>query len=218
MLEKKVRQSLLEIKKQKNKNLIKENLVKSRILVLVEHIKTKDDFNKLSENKKAQLSFNILRELSYLESNGLILEQDLGGALKSIFGGFFGNATQTFFEPIIKNIVSKFFGEGYMTNFIVSYLTSKPSDLIKSFGDCKLFTKLVAESVAESLVMSLQQAKGFDGIGYSFLRNSLGGVIKESSFIEGLEGSFSKGICELFSKFTGNAEKVESKLSAETPA
>jgi hypothetical protein len=43
-------------------------------------------------------------------------------------------------------------------------------------------------------------------------------VIKESSFIEGLEGSFSKGICELFSKFTSNAEKVESKLSAETPA
>ena len=67
MLEKKVRQSLLEVKKQKNKNLIKENLVKSRILVLVEHIKTKDDFNKLSENKKAQLSFNILRELSYLD-------------------------------------------------------------------------------------------------------------------------------------------------------
>jgi hypothetical protein len=218
MLEKKVRQSLLEVKKQKNKNLIKENLVKSRILMLVEHIKTKDDFNELSENKKAQLSFNILRELSYLESNGLILEQDLGGALKGIFGGFFGNATQTFFEPIIKKMIVPFFGEGYMTNFIISYLTSKPTEVIKSFSDCKLFSKLVAESVAESLVMSLQQAKGFDGIGYSFLRNSLGGVIKESSFIEGLEGAFSKGICELFSKFTSNAEKVESKLSAETPA
>lgn len=218
MLEKKIRQSLLEVKKQKNKNLIKENLVKSRILVLVEHIKTKDDFNKLSENKKAQLSFNILRELSYLESNGLILENDLGGALKGIFGGFFGNATQTFFEPIIKKMVVPLFGEGYMTNFIISYLTSKPTEVIKSFSDCKLFSKLVAESVAESLVMSLQQAKGFDGIGYSFLRNSLGGVIKESSFIDGLEGSFSKGICDLFGKFTGNAEKVQSKLSAETPA
>jgi hypothetical protein len=43
-------------------------------------------------------------------------------------------------------------------------------------------------------------------------------VIKESSFIDGLEGSFSKGICDLFGKFTGNAEKVQSKLSAETPA
>jgi hypothetical protein len=115
-------------------------------------------------------------------------------------------------------MIVPFFGEGYMTNFIISYLTSKPTEVIKSFSDCKLFSKLVAESVAESLVMSLQQAKGFDGIGYSFLRNSLGGVIKESSFIEGLEGAFSKGICELFSKFTSNAEKVESKLSAETPA
>jgi hypothetical protein len=214
MLEKKVRQSLIEVKEQKEKDLIKETLVKNRLLVLVEHIKTKDDFNKLSENKKLQLSFNILQELSYLESNGLISEQDLGGALKSVFGGFFGNATQTFFEPILKKFISPLFGEGYMTNFIISYLTSRPSDVIKSMSDCKLLTKLIAESASEALVMSLQDAKGFDGVGYSFLRNTLGGVLRDSSFVQGLEGGFSKTICSLFGKFAGNAKKVESKLKA----
>jgi hypothetical protein len=87
MLKIKVRQSLMEVKEQKEKDLIKENLVKNRLLVLVEHIKSEDEFNRLSENKKSQLSFNVLQELSYLESNGLISEQDLGGALKSVFGG-----------------------------------------------------------------------------------------------------------------------------------
>ena len=54
MLERKVRQSLIEIKEQKDRNLIKETLVKTRLLVLVEHIKSEDEFNKLSENKKSQ--------------------------------------------------------------------------------------------------------------------------------------------------------------------
>ena len=51
MLERKVRQSLLEVKEQKEKNLIKETLVKKRLSAIVEHIKTEEDFNNLSENK-----------------------------------------------------------------------------------------------------------------------------------------------------------------------
>ena len=45
MLERKVRKSLMEIKEQKEKNLIKENLVNTRLSVLVESIKSKGDFN-----------------------------------------------------------------------------------------------------------------------------------------------------------------------------
>jgi hypothetical protein len=214
MLEQKVRQSLMEVKEQKETDLIKENLVKNRLLVLVEHIKIEDEFNRLSENKKSQLSFNVLQELSYLESNGLISEQDLGGALKSVFGGFFGNATQTFFEPILGKFIIPIFGEGFMSNFIISYLTSRPSDLIKAMSDCKLMTKLIAESVVEAMVMSLQRQKGFDAPGYSFLRNTLGGVIEGTEFVQGIETSLSSTVCGLFSKFTGNAEKVKSKLNA----
>jgi len=212
MLERKVRKSLMEIKEQKEKNLIKENLVKTRLSVLVESIKSKGDFNNLSEDKKAQLSFNVLQELAYLESTGLLSEQDLGGALKSVFGGFFGNATQTFVEPILKKFIVPLFGEGFMTNFIISYLTSRPSDVIKSMSDCKLMTKLIAESIVEGMVMSLQRQKGFDGTGYAFLRNTLGGAITNSSFGTSIENGISSTVCGLFSKFAGNAEKVESKL------
>ena len=212
MLERKVRKSLMEIKEQKEKNLIKENLVNTRLSVLVESIKSKGNFNNLSEDKKIQLSFNVLQELAYLESTGLLSEQDLGGALKSVFGGFFGNATQTFFEPILKKFIVPLFGEGFMTNFIISYLTSRPSDVIKSMSDCKLMTKLIAESIVEGMVMSLQRQKGFDGTGYAFLRNTLGGAITNSSFATSIENGISSTICGLFSKFADNAEKVESKL------
>ena len=213
MLDKKIRRSLLEVKEQKEKDLIRETLIKNRLTVLVEHIKSEEDYNNLSETKRAQLAFNVANELCYLQTNGLLSESmDLGGALKSIFGGFFGNATETFFEPIIKKFITPLFGEGYMTNFIVSYLTKRPSDVIKSLSDCKLMTKLVAQSIVESMVMSLQRQKGWDGIGYSFLRNSLGDAIESTGFITGIENSISKTICSLFGKYADNAKKVEAKL------
>ena len=212
MLEKRVRKTLVEAKEEKQKQIIQERLVKTRLSVLVEHIQDEDDFNNLTEDKKAQLSYNILSELSYLQSNGLISEVDLSSAFKSLFGGFFGNVTQTVFEPLIGKIVKPLFGEGFMSNFIISYLTSRPSEVIKSMSDCKLMTKLVAESIVEGMVMSLQRQKGFDAPGYSFLRNTLADAITGTGFVSGIENSISNTVCELFGKFANNAKKVEAKL------
>lgn len=212
MLEKRIKKSLVETKERKEKQLIEQKIIKNRLSTIVEHIKNEDDFNNLSEDDKFKLSFKVLSELSYLENSGLLSEQDLGGMLKSIFGGFFGNATQTFFEPLLGKLVYPLFGEGFMSNFIISYLTSRPSEVIKSMSDCKLMTKLIAESVVEGMVMSLQRQKGFDAPGYAFLRNTLGDVIEGTDFVKGIEGSMSKTICGLFGKFTDNAKKVESKL------
>ena len=212
MLEKRVRKTLVEAKEEKQKQIIQERLVKTRLSILVEHIQDENDFNELTEDKKAQLSYNILSELSYLQSNGLISEVDLSSVFKSLFGGLFGNVTQTVFEPLIGKIVTPLFGEGFMSNFIISYLTSRPSEVIKSMSDCKLMTKLVAESIVEGMVMSLQRQKGFDAPGYSFLRNTLADAITGTGFVSGIENSISSTVCSLFNKFAGNAKKVEAKL------
>ena len=121
MLEKTIKKTIIETKEQQEKKLIKETIVKNRLTTLVEHIKTEKDYNNLSEDKKIQLSFNLLQELSYLESNGLINEIDLSGVFKSLFGGLFGDVTQTVFEPLLGKIVYPLFGQGFMSNFIISY-------------------------------------------------------------------------------------------------
>jgi hypothetical protein len=212
MLEKTIKKTIIETKEQQEKKLIKETIVKNRLTTLVEHIKTEKDYNNLSEDKKIQLSFNLLQELSYLESNGLINEIDLSGVFKSLFGGLFGDVTQTVFEPLLGKIVYPLFGQGFMSNFIISYLTSRPSDVIKSMSDCKLMTKLIAESVVEGMVMSLQRQKGFDAPGYSYLRNALGTVFEGSEFVSGIEKSIANTVCGVFSTVAGNAKKVEDKL------
>jgi hypothetical protein len=213
MLEKKIKKSLIETKEKKERKLIQETLIKNRLSMIVENVKTIEDFNKLSEDKKLKLSVRFLQELSFLNNNGLINEQNFGSILQSIFGGAFGNITQTLVEPFIEKILGGVgLNQGYIRNFLVSYLTSRPSEVIKSFSDCKLMTKLVAGAIIESIVKTMQDEKGFSGMGYDLIRNTMGDVIRNIEFVSGLEKGLENTICSLFGKFTDNAEKVAEKL------
>lgn len=212
MLKKEIRKSLVETKEKKERLLIEERLVKNRLAIIFNNVKTTNDFNKLSESKKNKLRFKIMEELSTLEHNGLITEQDLGGVLQSLLGGVFGNVTQTIFEPMLNSILSGLGLDGFFKNFLISYLTSRPSEVIKSFRDCRLMTKLISEGLVEAMVMTIQKEKGFGGFGYDLVRNSLGSAIKSNTFIQGIEKGLGDTVCGLFSKYTDNAKNVVEKL------
>lgn len=213
MLEKQIKKSLIETKEKKERRLIEESLVKNRISIITEGITNIDDFNRLSENKKLKMSIKFLQEMSYLETNGLITEQNFSSILQSIFGGAFGNITQTLVEPFLERILKGIgFESGYIRNFLVSFLTSKPSEIIKAFSDCKLMTKLVASGIVESIVKTVQEEKGFSAPGYDLIRNTMGDVLRNVEFVSGLEKGLENTICSLIGKFTDNAEKVAEKL------
>jgi hypothetical protein len=212
MLEKKIKKSLIETKEKKERLLIEEKIVKGRVLILFEGINSDEDFNKLSEKQKFNLSIKFLHEMSYLQNTGLINEQNFGDILKSLFGGLFGNVTQTIVEPFLSKLLVPIFGEGYLTSSIVSFLTKNPADVIKSFNDCRLLTKLIAESISEAIVMQLQNSKGLNAPGYIFIRNTMGDVLTGTEFISGIEKSLGNTICNMVGKFTDNAEKVTQKL------
>lgn len=213
MLERQIKKSLNEIKEKKERRLIEETLIKNRLSILFENVKSIEDFNMLSENKKLKLSINFLQELSFLEKNGLLTEQNFGSILQSIFGGAFGNITQTLVEPFVEKILGGLgFEEGYLRNFLVSFLTSRPSDVIKAFSDCKLMTKLVAEGIVESVVKTTQEQFGYSGAGYDLIRNTMGDVLRNVEFINGLEKGLQNTVCSLFNKYTGKAKSVIEKL------
>ena len=119
MLEKKIKKTLIETKEKKERLLIEQKIVKDRVSILFEGINSEEDFNKLSKKQKLNLSIKFLHEMSYLQNTGLINEQNFGNILSSLFGGWFGNAIQTFVEPVLKGILVPWFGEGYFTNFII---------------------------------------------------------------------------------------------------
>ena len=214
MLEKKIKKSLIETKEKKEKLLIEEKLIKDRISMVFEGVKSEKDFKKLSEEKQLKLSVKFIQEMNFLESNGLINEQlDWGSLLKTIFGGAFGSVSQTMVEPFINSVLSSLgFKEGFVKNFVISYLTSRPSDVIKSFSDCGMMTKLVSRAVVESMVMTLQREKGYGGFGYDLIRNQLGTVLESTEFISGIEKGLQETICGVMEKMSINTKGVADKL------
>jgi hypothetical protein len=213
MLKKKIRHYLIETKEKKEQRLIIESLINSRLSMVVENVRSLKDFNKLSKDKKTKLSFKLLEELSFLNKNGLLVEEDFKSILTSIYGNSFENIVETLFEPFVEKVLSGLgFDKGYMKNFLVSYLTSKQSEIVKSFSDCKLLTKLISEGIIESIVKTSQENKGFTGFGYDLIRNTMGDVVRNVEFVNKIEEKVETVICPLISKFTKNAQSVAEKL------
>jgi hypothetical protein len=215
MLKKQIKKSLLETKEIKERKLIEESLIKNRFSMIFEGITCEKDFKSLSESNQLKLSVKFIQEMSFLQNNGLIVEQNWGGLLNTIFGGAFGSVAQTMVEPLINNVLSGLgFKDGFVKNFVISYLTSRPSDVIKSFSDCKIMTKLVSEAIVESMVMTMQREKGYSGFGYNLIRNQLGNVLQSTEFISKIENGLQETICSIFDKLANNTKSVSEKLKS----
>jgi hypothetical protein len=213
MLEKTIRKSLIESKEKKEKLLIEQKIVESRILSLFEGVNSEKEFKKLPKNKQLKMSLKFLQEMSYLQKTGLIKEElDWGGFLKKIFGQAFGSVTQTMVEPYIDRVLSELGVSGFIKNFVVSYLTSRPGEVIESFSDCKIMAKLVSRSIVEGMVKSLQEKIGTEGFAYNLIRNQLGNMIESTEFVSSIEAGFQTTICSITSKLGNNSKNVLRKL------
>jgi hypothetical protein len=214
MLEKQIRKAILEAKDNKEKFLIEENLVKSRILMIVESKTNIKNFHKLPKGKQEKIANSILEEISFLSENNILNEQ-LMDMLGKIFGSSFSGIIQTAVEPIVGNLLGKLGLSGFFKNFLTSFLVSKPQRLALALKDCKELTKLITEALSEALVMMLQEKGGMEGKGYSFLRNALGDAVKETAFMSNLENQLSGVVCEVFGTFSKKATDVYDKLKPE---
>ncbi len=211
MLKKEIRNRLLEQKVKQESQLIESKIVESRLSII---ISSKEKFDSLSEEKKAKVVFEFFSEMRVLQEQGLISEQ-FGEILGKLFGQAPSGITQAFVEPLVSSILGWFGLSGYFLQFVTSFIVSDPARLARATKDCKELTKLIAEALSEAMVIMIQQSQGLEGKGHSILRNTLGGAIKETSFVQSLEEKLSEGVCGLFDKYTGNAENVLDKIKGK---
>ena len=213
MLKKDIKKSLLETKERKEKQLIEQKLVKSRIMMIVESEGNMKNFHLLSEEKQFKISYSIFEEIGYLEEQGLMTEA-VWDFLGKIFGNSVGGVAQTIVEPLVNSLLSSIGLGGYFKDFLVSFITSNPLRLAKALKSCEELTKLIAESLTEAVVMMIQREKGLSGQGYTFIRNALGGAVKDYKFVESLEEQLSTIVCSLFGKMNDKASGVYDKLKS----
>jgi len=218
-LKKQIRKKIVETKEIKDKKIIEESLVISRILMVVESADKVKNYKSLSIKERIDLSVDLLDEIATLQEQGLINEQEgLGGMLSKIFGSAWSGLVQTLVEPLVNSILSGLgMNDGFFKSTLVSFFTKSPGRLAKALrGDCKELTGLVVESVIEGVEMKLLQDRGMNSGGYSFVRNALNDAIHGTEFIQSLQNSMESTICELFGKLTGKASEVVDKLKSQT--
>jgi len=218
MLKKDIRKTLIETKERKEKLLIEQNIIKNRMMMIFENQENINNFRNLPKSKRVRIANSFINELRTLDDLGLVNEGFLD-ILKSLFGRAFGGIAETAAEPLVNGILSAigFKSNGFMKKFMISFITTRPTELLKALTDCKAMTKLLVESFIEALVMMLQQEAEKGGFFYDFIRNELGGVIKDTSVVSNLENKFAGTVCSMFDKFTGKAQDVANKLKTTTP-
>ena len=214
MIEKKIKKVIKETKEQKEKILIEENLVKTRIFTIIESKEVIDNFEFLPEGKKMKIAKNLIEEIRFLDENNILNEQ-LMDFLGKIFGNSLGGVAQTIVEPMVNSLLMGIGLEGYFKDFLVSFMTSNPTRLATALKSCDELTKLVAEALSEAVFMMIQRQQGLEGQGYTFLRNALGGAVKDTTFIKSIETQISDIVCQMFDKMTDNASGVFNKLKSE---
>lgn len=214
MLQKKIKKSLIEAKNKKESILIEQKLIKSRIMMIVENEDNIKNFKSLPKSKREKIAYKLFEEINYLQETNILNEQ-LMDFLSKIFGNTFGGITQTIVEPMVNSLLMGIGLEGYFKDFLVSFITSNPMRFAKALRSCDELTKLVAEALSEAVFMMIQRQQGLEGQGYTFLRNALGGAVKDTAFIKSIETQISGIVCQLFGKMTDKASGVYDKLKTD---
>jgi hypothetical protein len=216
MLKKDIRKTLLETKEKKENVLIEQKIVENRIKSIFKNESDIKYFQGLPKKTKLRYSILLIKEIQELNNLGLINEQSFSfmDILKSLFGKTFGGIIETAAEPIINSILNAigFKSDGFLKKFMISFLTSRPSELIKAFSDCKMMTKLLVESFTEGIVMMVQEDMNKGGFMYDTIRNVVGDMIKDTSIATKIETTIENKVCGLFGSFTDKAKDVADKL------
>jgi hypothetical protein len=215
MLDKKIRKVILETKDRKERLLIEEKLVKTRISTIIESQEIIDNFEFLPEGKKMKIAMNLMEEIRFLDENKILNEQ-LMDFLGKIFGNSLGGIVQTIVEPLVNSILSGIgIPDGFLKNTLISLFTKNPLELSRALKSCETLTKLIVQSMSEALVMMLQKQQGLESKGYVFLRNAIGGAIADSKFADTLSGQLEGIVCEIYRNFNKKASDVYTKLTPE---
>ena len=118
MIEKKIKKVIKETKEQKEKILIEENLVKTRIFAIVESKEVIDNFEFLPEGKKMKIAKNLIEEIRFLDENNILNEQ-----LMDFLGKMFGNSLSGIVQTAVEPIVTELFANFALVTFAFSILT-----------------------------------------------------------------------------------------------
>jgi hypothetical protein len=197
MLEVRVKNAILETKEKKEKLLIEQNLVKKRILMILESKNNSD---------KEKIAYKLVSELNYLQETKLLNEQ-LKDFLGKIFGDNLNVIFQTIIEPMVGSLMKSLELADYFKDELTQSLSSDPMRFSQALRSCEELTKLIADSLADAIHNRILQKTETDSVNSKFLNSALADAVKDPRFIENLERNINSVICDLFDSMSEKPRK-----------
>ena len=214
-----VRESLLEIKKTKEKNVLSEGkIVKARLSIISENVNFK------TKKQKDKFFDELLSEMVYLNSQGFdkqVINEGFFDMLKSLLGHTPDGIMEYFKEYMAKWLVNNLTpmdSEGWFGSMIITGIGNLPIGDIPKLTDCNYLTKWISKTAAEGTVRKLTHEKGIDGPFYDVLRNSIVDMLDETSLGSKIEEALGSFICPLLGGVKNKMEATTDKLKQKALA
>jgi hypothetical protein len=208
-----IKTTLNEVKETKQKNLIEENIVRTRTFVLLENVKL--------TNKKREIKFvdEIIKESFFLQSQNFD-KQIIKEEFWDVLSGFFGRENS---EEIFKTFKER------MGDWLVLHLSPRKQDGwipkaikravndiqlrdVEKITDCKFLTKKVTESIIESLNKKMLKGEKSDNGLYDVIRDGMTYDVNNPRFKDELKFKVSKMICPLIARVSSELDRTFEKM------
>lgn len=215
---KSIKKSLIEIKERKEDILIKEKIVKNRLSVIFENV---NNIKLLSKEKKDNLKIEIVLEILSLREDGLISEDsNIADSMNQLMGtSFLENGIESLFEPIMNRILDALGINGrYVKNLVISHVSKNPSELWDSLSSCEKLTKLIANSLVEASMMTIQERFGANGITSRYIRDSVGKRLKQKNSVQEMESIIYGPVCSTLNGLNDKILSVVDKFKRLKPS
>lgn len=208
-----IKLSLNEVKENKLKNTVVENIVRNRTFVLMESTNLSDKKNQI------KLVDNLIKESFFLETqefNKQIIKEEFWDVLS----GFFGRENS---EEIFKTFKER------MGDWLVLHLSPRKQDGwipkaikravndiqlrdVEKITDCKFLTKKVTESIIESLNKKMLKGEKSDNGLYDVIRDGMTYDVNNPRFKDELKFKVSKMICPLIARVSSELDRTFEKM------
>ena len=214
-----IRESLIETKKTKEKNVLSEGkIVKARLSIISENVNFK------TKKQKDKFFDELLSEMVYLNSQGFdkqVINEGFFDMLKSLLGHTPDGVMEYFKEYMGKWLVEHLTpmdSEGWFGSMIITGIGNLPIGDIPKLTDCNYLTKWISKTAAEGTVRKLTHEKGLDGAFYDVLRNSIVDMLDSTSLGSKIEEGLGSIICPLLGGVKNKMEKATDTLKQKALA
>lgn len=208
-----IKENLIKTKENKKRMLIEEHkIVKNRLIIISE--------NRVLKTKKQRDKFNneLLSEMIYFNKqnfNKQIINEQFWDVLKGIFGNGAGAIMDTFKEYIGSWLVDNLTPvdpDGWLGQLIITSVGNLDISEIGKLTNCDYLTKFLAKSISETMVRKLQTGADMRNPLFDVMRNAIVDTMEESSLGQRIEKGLVEIICPLLSGVKSKMDVATDKI------